>query len=145
MIKLALYQPEIPQNVGTLLRLSSCLGLDVSIIEPCGFIWDDRRLKRAGMDYLDFVNVSRYADFESFYSAAGRVVLVDVKAETSYYDFNFLPSDHLLLGQESVGVPDEVYAICSARVHIPMLAKRRSLNMAVAGAMVVSEALRQLR
>lgn len=145
MISLALYQPEIPQNVGTLLRLASCMNMPVSIIEPCGFIWDDKRLLRAGMDYLDLADVTKFASFNDFSNLPGRKILIDTKGTTNYVDFTFQDKDHLLLGQESVGVPDAVFDACEHTVRINMQAGRRSLNVAIAGAMIVSEALRQLR
>ena len=144
MISLALYQPEIPQNVGTLLRLASCLDMPVSIIEPCGFIWDDKRLLRAGMDYIDLADVTKFASFTHFKELPGRKVLIDTKGTTDYYDFDFKDGDHLLLGQESVGVPDDVFKECDETVRIHMKKGCRSLNVAVAGAMVVSEANRQV-
>lgn len=143
-MRLALYQPEIPQNAGTLMRLSACLGVPMDIIEPCGFIWHDQKLQRAGMDYIELANVQRHVSFESFQQAQPqRVVLIDTKAATSFLDFNFEKDDILLLGKESVGMPDEIFEKIPHRVVIPMVEGRRSLNVAVAGAMVLSEALRQ--
>jgi tRNA (cytidine/uridine-2'-O-)-methyltransferase len=146
-MNLALYQPEIPQNTGTLLRLGACLGVPIDIIEPCGFIWQDQKLRRAGMDYMDLAAVRRHpswASFTKFYPER-RIVLLDTQAETSYYDFSFQEDDILLLGQESVGIPPAIFQSLPDKVVIPMIRDCRSLNIAVAAAMVVGEALRQVR
>lgn len=143
-MRLALYQPEIPQNAGTLMRLAACLGIPLDIIEPCGFIWQDQKLQRAGMDYIELANVTRHASFESFrQNQPHRLILIDTKAVTTYIDFSFQKNDILMLGKESVGVPDDVFQSIPDRVVIPMLDGRRSLNVAVAGAMILGEALRQ--
>lgn len=143
-MRLALYQPEIPQNAGTLIRLAACVGVPLDVIEPCGFIWHNQKLQRAGMDYMELANVQRHASFTDFQkSFPHRIVLIDTKAATSFLDFKFEKNDILLLGKESVGVPDAVYQSIPDKVVIPMLDGRRSLNVAVAGAMVLSEALRQ--
>ena len=143
-MRLALYQPEIPQNVGTLIRLGACLGVPVDVIEPTGFLWSDKHLKRAGMDYLDMACVERIQSWEIYQKQRQqRIVLIDTKAEATYWDFEFQSSDILMLGKESSGVPEEVFNAIPARVRIPMLDNRRSLNMAIAGAMVLAEALRQ--
>lgn len=145
MVRLALYQPEIAQNAGTLMRLSACMGIPMDIIEPCGFIWDDKKLKRSGMDYLDIVNVTRHRSWETFcHNSQNRLVLIDVQGEIDYTSFNFQENDVLMLGRESSGVPSEVFEQCRLRVHIPQTPQCRSLNVAVAGAMVLGEALRQL-
>ncbi|WP_051908437.1 tRNA (cytidine(34)-2'-O)-methyltransferase [Candidatus Odyssella acanthamoebae] len=145
-MRLALYQPEIPQNAGTLMRLAACLGVPLDIIEPCGFIWHDQKLQRAGMDYIELANVQRHASFGAFRQAQPqRLILIDTKAATSFLDFKFEKDDILLLGKESVGVPDDIFQAIPHRVVIPMIEGRRSLNVAVAGAMVLSEALRQTR
>jgi len=152
-MRLALYQPDIPQNTGTLIRLGACLGIGVDIIEPTGFPWGDRALKRAGLDYWEFAEVQRHADWDSFYKAqkgiedhpAGRLVLLTTKGDTAYTDFSFEPGDTLLLGQETAGAPPEVHAAADARVIIPMQEGRRSINIALAAAMVLGEALRQTR
>lgn len=143
---LALYQPDIPQNTGTILRLGACLDLPVDVIEPCGFPFSDRSLKRAGMDYLDQVQLTRHADWEQFESVRkkrGRLILLTTKAEITHLDFRFAPTDTLLLGRESLGVPQEVHESADARVVIPMNPNMRSLNIAVAGALIIGEALRQ--
>lgn len=145
---LALFQPDIPQNTGTLLRTAACLHVGVDIIEPCGFVFSDRHLKRAGMDYLDFASVARHVSWDAFRAqrqgeAGRRLVLLTTKGAVVYTDFRFEPTDVLLLGSESSGVPDEVHAAVDARVTIPMAPGARSLNIAVAAAMVLGEALRQ--
>ena len=148
-MRLALYQPDIPQNAGTLMRLCACLGLGVEIVEPAGFPTGDRALRRAGLDYLDHVALSRHASFAAFEAwrrrARLRLVLLSTRAETAYWDFSFAPSDVLMVGRESAGVPDAVHAAADARLKVPMRAGLRSLNVAVAAAMVLGEALRQTR
>ncbi|WP_375594391.1 tRNA (cytidine(34)-2'-O)-methyltransferase [Algihabitans albus] len=148
-MKLVLYQPDIPQNAGTLLRLGACLGVAVEVIEPCGFVWDDRRLRRAGMDYLAGVELTRHRSWQA-YSAlrqkkGERLVLLTTRGDRSYIDFAFAPGDALLLGRESAGVPEDVHAAADARLRIPLRQGQRSLNVAVAGAMVLGEALRQAK
>lgn len=144
-MKLALYQPEIPQNTGTLIRLGACLNIGIDIIEPCGFIWNDKKLLRAGMDYMELANVTRHKSWDNFLNTYSdkRIVLLDAKANQSYYDFTFEKEDILLLGQESCGVPDSIFQSLPQKVVIPMRDNVRSLNIAIAGAMVLSEALRQ--
>jgi tRNA (cytidine/uridine-2'-O-)-methyltransferase len=143
--RLALYQPDIPQNAGTLLRTAACLGVGVDVIEPCGFVWSDRHFQRAGMDYLDRVNVVRHVSWGAFRAArAGRrVLLLTTRAAVPYTKFAFLADDVILVGRESRGVPDEVHAAADARLVVPMVTDVRSLNVAVAAAMVLGEALRQ--
>jgi tRNA (cytidine/uridine-2'-O-)-methyltransferase len=148
-MRLALYEPDIPQNTGTILRLSACLGVAVDIIEPCGFVFDDRRLRRAGMDYLDAVDLTRHTSWNAYRiwrtgsERAGRLVLLTTKSDMLYTDFSYASSDTLLLGRESGGVPPEVDEAADASLVIPMKAGLRSLNVAVAAAMVLGEALRQ--
>ena len=143
-MRLALYEPDIPQNTGALLRLGACLGLPVDIIEPCGFLLDDKRLRRAGMDYLDRVEMTRHTSWTAYNRArAGRLVLLTTKGGTRYTDFAFRRGDNLLLGRESAGVPEEVHAAADAHLVIPLRPEARSLNVALAAAMVLSEALRQ--
>lgn len=146
MTDIALYQPDIPPNVGTILRLGACLGVTVHIIEPAGFAWSERSFRRAGLDYIEHVRVLRHDCFESFASAiAGRrIVLLSTQAETDYRRFRFAPEDVLLVGRESNGVPEEVHRRADHRLRIPMRASMRSLNVAVACAMVLGEALRQI-
>jgi tRNA (cytidine/uridine-2'-O-)-methyltransferase len=146
-MRLALYQPDIPQNTGTILRLCGCLGIEAHIIEPAGFPSSDRAFRRAGMDYLDAVTITRHASWQAFEawrrSAAGRLVLFTTKATTSYLDFTFAPDDVLLFGRESAGAPQLVHAAADARLLIPMRPGLRSLNVAMAAALAAGEALRQ--
>lgn len=144
-MRLALYQPDIPQNTGTLMRLCACMDVPMDIIEPCGFALSDKNLKRAGMDYLEHLDLTRHMNWEKFTDAdtTKRIILLTTKAETRFTDFVFNPDDTLLLGRESAGVPPEVQDACENRIIIPMAAGVRSVNVAVAGAMVLCEALRQ--
>ena len=146
-VDLALYQPDIAQNTGTLLRLGACLGIRVHIIHPTGFPFSKKELKRGGLDYLDhadFTEHDSYAHFDSWRRAEGRrLALLTTRASTSAYAVNFQPDDILLLGRESAGVPDAVAADADLSVRIPMRQDMRSLNVAVAGSLVLGEALRQ--
>lgn len=143
-MRIALYQPDIPQNTGTLIRLGACLGVAVDIIEPCGFILDDRRLRRSAMDYADHAEITRHMNWDRFtQSRQGRLVLLTTRAAVPHIDFRFQPDDILLLGQESAGVPDTVHDSVDARVLVPMQPGARSLNVAVAAALVLGEAMRQ--
>jgi tRNA (cytidine/uridine-2'-O-)-methyltransferase len=144
-MRLALYQPDIPQNTGSILRLAACLGVAVDIIEPCGFVLDDRRLKRAGMDYLGSVEIKRHSSWEAYagFDRPGRLVLLSTKARLPYHRFAFEDADTLLLGRESAGVPPEVVEAADALVLIPMRPGLRSLNVALAAALALGEALRQ--
>jgi len=146
-MRLALYQPDIPQNTGTILRLCGCLGIEAHIIEPAGFPSTDRAFRRAGMDYLEAVTITRHAswqDFEAWQRAAAcRLILFTTKAARSYLDFNFAPDDVLLFGRESAGAPEPVHAAADARLLIPMRPGMRSLNVAIAAALGAGEALRQ--
>lgn len=146
MIRLALFQPDIPQNAGTMMRMASALQVAVDIIEPCGFILDDRRLRRAGMDYLDHLSLTRHMSWAAFQRdrGPGRLVLLTTRGAQPYTGFTFAPGDTLLMGRESAGVPDDVHDAADARLLIPLHPPARSLNVAVAAAMVVGEALRQL-
>ena len=150
-MRLALFQPDIPQNTGTLLRLGACLDIELDIIEPCGFIFYERTLKRAGMDYLDMVRYRRHHSWEHFlqYRAEhpeeyGRIVLLTTHASEPYYNFEFRPNDIILMGRESAGVPEEVHQTADARLLIPMNHNARSINVAVSAVMVVGECLRQV-
>jgi len=144
----ALYEPDIAQNTGTILRLAACLGVEAHIIEPAGFPVSDRAFRRAGMDYLEQVRLTRHASWSAFEqwrrSAGLRLVLLTTRATTSYLAHHFTNDDVLMLGRESSGVPDAVHAAADARLTIPMRTGLRSLNVAMACAMVVSEALRQI-
>ena len=147
MPTLALYQPDIPQNAGTMLRLAACLGIAAHVIEPAGFDLSDRALKRAGMDYLGHVTLIRHVswgEFEAWRAANGRrLVLLSTRAALPYAEFAFTPSDIVMVGRESSGVPEAVHDAADARLLIPMAPKLRSLNVATAAAMVIGEALRQ--
>ncbi|NDV85654.1 tRNA methyltransferase [Aurantimonas aggregata] len=146
---IALFQPDIAGNTGTILRLGACLGLPVEVIGPAGFDLSDRALRRAGMDYIEMSQLVRHVDIEAFETArqngGRRLVLLTTKAETNYTDFAFTAHDTLLFGRESAGVPDSVHDAADARLTIPMQPGTRSLNLAVSVAMVAGEALRQLR
>lgn len=148
-MRLALYQPDIAQNTGTILRLAACLGVPVDVIGPTGFDMSDRALKRAALDYLAFADLTRHESFETFEAARtahpGRLVLLSSHGDVPHIDFAFRETDILILGRESAGVPDSVHAGADARVRIPMRAGLRSLNIAVAAAMVLGEALRQTK
>lgn len=148
-LRIALYQPDIAGNTGTILRFAACLGLGVDIIEPSGFPLSDRTLKRAGMDYLEMAELTRHVDwhaFEDWRKASGRrLVLLSTKAATAYTDFAFSNGDILLFGRESAGVPDQVHEAAEARLTIPMQPGTRSINVALSVAMVAGEAIRQLR
>jgi tRNA (cytidine/uridine-2'-O-)-methyltransferase len=153
-LTLALYQPDIPQNCGTMLRMCACLGIASAIIEPAGFPVSDRHFRRAGMDYLDALTIQRHVSFDQFETWRGtqawyeslppRLILLSTKAAVPYTEFAFRPGDILLAGRESAGVPDTVHAAAAHRVLIPMKPPFRSLNVAVAAAMVAGEALRQI-
>jgi len=147
-MRVALYQPDIPQNAGTILRLCACLDVAVDMIEPAGFQASDRAFRRAGLDYLDSVDLTRHRSFAAFQTwrrerAPARLILLTTRAETAYTDFAFAPGDILLLGRESAGVPASIQEAADARIRIPLRAGLRSLNVAVAAAMVLGEALRQ--
>jgi len=145
MAEIALYQPDIPQNTGTILRMAACLGLKTHIIEPTGFLWSISSLRRSGMDYLDSAKIQRHPSFEDFLVQMRnhRIVLATTKAGCEYTGFNFLPDDILLFGRESAGVPDNVHAAADERICIPMQQGMRSLNIAVSAAMITGEAIRQ--
>ena len=140
-----MYEPEIAGNVGAVLRLCACLGVGVDLIEPMGFEWDDRRVRRAAMDYIDHVEIRRHAGFAEFQDTLGsaRLVLFTTKATRSAYDCTYRPDDVLLFGKESAGVPRTVADACGERVRLPMRSEVRSLNVATSAAIALSEALRQ--
>jgi tRNA (cytidine/uridine-2'-O-)-methyltransferase len=144
-MRIALFEPEIAGNVGAIMRLCACLGAAVDLIEPMGFTWDDRRVRRAAMDYIDHVSVTRHASFAAFRETLGqsRLVLFTTKASAPAYDFAYRADDVLLFGKESAGVPPEVVAAADARVRLPMRAEVRSLNLATSAALALGEALRQ--
>ncbi|TPM08791.1 tRNA (cytidine(34)-2'-O)-methyltransferase [Mesorhizobium sp. B2-3-11] len=147
-LRIALYQPDIAGNTGTILRFAACLGLGVDIIEPAGFPLSDKALKRAGMDYLEMAALTRHVDWHAFEewrkARADRLVLLSTKATTAYTDFSFTNRDILLFGRESAGVPDPVHQAADVRLTIPMRPTARSLNVALSVAMVAGEAIRQL-
>ncbi|MBZ9732984.1 MULTISPECIES: tRNA (cytidine(34)-2'-O)-methyltransferase [unclassified Mesorhizobium] len=147
-LRIALYQPDIAGNTGTILRFAACLDIGVDIIEPAGFPLSDRALKRAGMDYLEMAALSRHADWHAFEgwrkTNARRLVLLTTKTTAAYTDFAFAAGDILLFGRESAGVPDQVHQAADARLTIPMRPGARSINVALSVAMVAGEALRQL-
>jgi len=144
-MRIALFEPEIAGNVGAVLRLGACLGAAVDLIEPMGFAWDDRRVRRTAMDYIDHVAVARHAGFEAFRASIGssRLVLFTTKSRRSAYDFRFMADDVLLFGKESAGVPLAVADACDAQVRIPIRSSVRSLNVATTAAIAIGEALRQ--
>ena len=144
-MRIALYEPEIAQNVGAILRLGACLGVAVDLIEPMGFEWDDRRVRRTAMDYIDHVEIARYAGFDAFRATIGssRLILFTTKGRQSPYEFSFLSDDILLFGKESAGVPAAVADACDARLRIPIRAQVRSMNLATSAALALGEALRQ--
>ena len=147
-MRIALYEPDIPQNTGTILRLAACLGVEAHIIEPAGFPVTDRAFRRAGMDYLDAATIVRHADwtaFEAWRRAAGaRLILFTTQARTSYLDHAYRADDILLFGRESAGVPEHVHAAADSRLTVPIRDSMRSLNVAVTAAMALGEALRQV-
>jgi tRNA (cytidine/uridine-2'-O-)-methyltransferase len=144
-MRIALFEPEIPGNVGAVLRLGACLGVAVDLIEPLGFEWDDRRVRRTAMDYIDHVVIARHGGFDAFRATigSGRLVLFTTKGDRSAYDFSFAPDDILLFGKESAGVPAAVADACDARVRLPMRPEVRSMNLATSTALALGEALRQ--
>ncbi len=147
-MRIALYEPDIPQNTGTILRLAACLGVEAHIIEPAGFPVTDRAFRRAGMDYLNAATIVRHADWAAFElwrrTAGARLVLFTTRASKSYLDHAFRAGDVLLFGRESAGVPERVYAAADSRLVVPLKPGLRSLNVAVTAAMVLGEALRQV-
>ena len=145
MFNIALYQPDIPQNTAAIIRLCSCLGVTLEIIEPCGFHLDDKRLKKVAMDYLDKSKIITYKSYENFLSKKknSRIILMTTKAKKIYYNFKFKSQDTLLFGRESAGVPKNVHNNAYQRLKIPQKKNTRSLNISIAAAITLSEALRQ--
>jgi tRNA (cytidine/uridine-2'-O-)-methyltransferase len=147
-MRLALFQPDIPQNLGAAIRLSACLGVSLDVIEPCGFPLSDRALKRAALDYARIADVTRHLGWDSFrtqsVTSGARLVLFTTKGAEPLHAFRFAPADVLLFGRESAGVPDAVHAAADARVVIPLVAGARSLNVVTAAAVALGEALRQI-
>ena len=144
-MRIALFEPEIAGNVGAVLRLGACMGAAVDLIEPMGFEWDDRRVRRTAMDYIDHVAIARHAGFAAFRATTGtqRLILFTTKATQSPYDFAFEADDILLFGKESAGVPSAIADACDARLRIPMRPQVRSMNLATSTALALGEALRQ--
>ena len=144
-MRLVLVEPDIPQNAGSLMRLAACLGVGLDLVEPCGFLLDDRRLGRTAMDYARRAEVTRHRSWQAFRAAAGgqRLLLLTTRGEAPYTEARFRPGDRLLLGSESAGAPDAVHADADLRLRIPLAPGLRSLNVAQAAAMVLGEALRQ--
>jgi tRNA (cytidine/uridine-2'-O-)-methyltransferase len=145
-MRLALFQPDIPQNVGACIRQSACFGVELHVIEPTGFRFDDRAMKRAALDYGPLSHMTRHADWEAFQRerAPGRLVLFTTKGATPLPEFDFRPDDVLLFGKESAGAPDHVHAAADARVFIPIRPETRSLNLSVSAGIALWEGLRQL-
>jgi tRNA (cytidine/uridine-2'-O-)-methyltransferase len=144
-LRLALFEPDIPQNAGTLLRLGACLAVPVDLIGPMGFLLDDRRLRRTGLDYLSKADYRCHSSWNAYReSMVGRLILLTSKADLPYCQFRFRPDDNLVLGRESAGAPDWLHRAADSRVTIPMSNAVRSINVALAGAMVLGEALRQI-
>lgn len=145
-MRLGLFQPDIPQNLGAAIRLAACLGVPLDVIEPCGFPLDDRSVRRAAMDYAGQAEVMRHASWTDFLSVKrGRLVLFTTRGATPFHDFAFDADDVLLFGRESAGAPDEVHAAADARVFIPLAAGARSLNVVTAATLALGEGLRQIR
>ena len=144
-MRLVLFQPDIAPNAGSLLRLGACLGVPIDIVEPCGFVFSDAQMRRAGMDYLEHADFVRHASWDAYLAqlAKGRIVLVTSKGDMPYTNFAFEPDDNIVLGRESAGAPQFVHDRAEARLRIPLKSGLRSINVAQAGAMVVGEALRQ--
>lgn len=144
-MRVALYQPDIPQNTGAILRLAACFGVPVDVIEPAGFVLSDARMRRAGMDYIDHVELARHASWARYVKAPrpGRLVLLTTRGDTALQAFALQASDTLLLGRESAGVPEDVHAFVDTRVRLPIRPEVRSLNVAMAAAIALHEALRQ--
>ena len=144
LMRVALFQPDIPQNAATIIRLAACFGIAVDVIEPCGFLFSDAGFRRAGMDYLDVAGVAHHASWDAFLrSRRGRIVLMTTQAPVAYTAYSFLPNDVILLGRETAGVPVSVHEAADVRLRIPMQPGRRSLNVAMTAAIAVAEALRQ--
>lgn len=147
-MRIALYEPDIPQNTGNIFRLGACLGVDVDIIEPTGFIFDDKKFKRSAMDYINHLNYKRHLDWNHFLKWVRdnhfRLILMTTKSNKSYYNFKFHPSDILLFGRESAGVPNEIHEIVDHRLTIPMKNEVRSINLSSSVALVIGEGLRQI-
>ncbi len=147
-MRIALYQPDIPQNTGNIFRLGACLGVSIDIIEPTGFVFDDKKLKRSTMDYIDYLDYKRHIDWDHFYQWVKknqfRLILMTTKSHKSYYKFHFHSSDILLFGRESAGVPNNIHELVNHRLTIPMKERVRSINLSSSVALVLGEGLRQI-
>ena len=147
-MRLALYQPDIPQNTGAMLRMAACFGLPVDVIEPTGFVFGEARMRRAGMDYWNRVEIRRFPNWPAFAAeraaAGARLILMTTHGDRIYTDFAFQAGDTIVMGRESAGVPDDIHAACHARLRVPMAAGTRSLNVAQTAAIAVAEGLRQI-
>ena len=147
-MRIALYQPDIPQNTGNIFRLAACLGVSVDVIEPTGFLFDDKRLQRSLMDYINHLDYKRHVDWETFYQWCKvhnyRLILLTTKSQKKYYEFKYKNNDILLFGRETAGVPNAIHQCADERLLIPMQKGLRSLNVSSAAAVIVGEALRQL-
>ncbi len=148
MLNLVLYQPDIPQNLGACLRLSACMGCVVHVVEPCGFPMDDKKLKRAAMDYFDKATLIRHRSWEAFVdyrqSHPGRLLLLETDGSAPFTAISYAPTDYVMLGRESAGTPRDLYHVMDATLHIPMRDGARSLNVSMAAGMLISEAARQM-
>ena len=144
--KIALFEPDIPQNTAAIVRICSCLGVDLEIIEPCGFLFNDKRFKRVIMDYMDEKMIKFYRSYEEFFKAKNnnRVILMTTKGSALYTEFNFRNNDTILFGRESAGVPEKIHNLVNERLKIPMMNNKRSLNIASSVAIVLGENLRQI-
>tara|TARA_B100000029_G_scaffold135822_2_gene130362 strand:+ start:2620 stop:3084 length:465 start_codon:yes stop_codon:yes gene_type:complete len=146
-LKIALYEPDIPQNTASIIRTCSCLGVNLEIIEPCGFLMTDKRFKRVVMDYMEKDKINYYKSSEEFFNSKKkqRIILITTKAKKSYTDFKFKADDTILFGRESSGVPENIHKIVSKRLTIPMVNNKRSLNLSTSVAMILSESLKQIK
>ena len=144
--KIALYEPDIPQNTASIIRTCSCLGAYLEIIEPCGFLFSDKRFKRVVMDYMDEDKIQFYKNSEEFFDSKknDRVILITTKSKKSYTDFNYSVNDTILFGRESAGVPEHIHKLVNERLKIPMIKNKRSLNISTSVAIVLAENLRQI-
>ena len=147
-MRIALYEPDIPQNTGNIFRLGACLGVQIDIIEPTGFLFDDKKFRRSAMDYIDYLDYKKHIDWKHFYKWVQenkfRLILMTTKSQESYYNFEFLPSDILLFGRESAGVPNDIHKMVDHRLTIPMKNEVRSINLSSSVALVLGEGLRQI-
>ena len=148
-MRIALFEPDIPQNVGNIFRLGACLGIPIDVIEPTGFVIDDKRLKRASMDYYDYLDLTKHVSWEKFYELSKknsyRLILLTTKSQKSYFEYKFQSNDIILFGRESAGVPDYVHETVDERLTIPMIKGPRSINLSSSVSIVAGEMIRQLR